>query len=109
MLFGGDGDLAWLSGDISQDRTPELRQYLMRELDIVEVTPEVILPKLDAAFLEAQSDEWVRRLYEFLSGQPALRPRAATLALIRLVDGKHVRTHANGQPPGRFRGVGCFR
>ncbi|OGA51043.1 MAG: hypothetical protein A3F74_13075 [Betaproteobacteria bacterium RIFCSPLOWO2_12_FULL_62_58] len=105
VLFGGDGDLAWLSGDISQDRTPELRQYLMRELDIVEVTPEVILPKLDAAFLEAQSDEWVRRLYEFLSGQPALRPRAATLALIRLVDGKHVRTHANGQPQAFLPGA----
>ena len=32
-LFDADGELAWLSGDISQDRTPELRQYLMRELD----------------------------------------------------------------------------
>jgi hypothetical protein len=47
VLFGIDGELAWLSGDISQDRTPELRQYLMRELDIVENTPETILPKLD--------------------------------------------------------------
>lgn len=97
-LFGHDGELAWLSGDITQDRTPELRQYLMRELGIVEVTPEAILPGLDKSFLEAQSDRWVLDLYEFLNGQPALRRRVDGLPLIRLQDGTHVPANSNGQP-----------
>jgi len=96
-LFGDDEELAWLSGDISQDRTPELRQYLMRELEIAEITPEAILSKLDAGFLQAQADEWVLRLYEFLNGQTALRPRAAALPLIRLADGTHVKARESGQ------------
>lgn len=97
VLFGGDGDLAWLSSDITQDRTPELRQYVMRELAIAEITPEAILPKLDKAFLEAQSDEWILRLYEFLSGQAALRRRLDNVPLIRLNDGSHVVAKENGQ------------
>ncbi len=97
-LFGVDRELAWLSGEISQDRTPELRQYLMRELQIAEITPEAIVQKLEAGFLEAQADDWVLRLYEFLNVQPALRQRATALPLIRLADGKHVTAHMNGQP-----------
>lgn len=97
-LFGDDEELAWLSGDISQDRTPELRQYLMRELQIAETTPEAILSSLDAGFLEAQADEWVLRLYGFLNGQPALRSRAVALPLIRLADGAHVKPREDDQP-----------
>ena len=96
VLFGDDGERAWLSSDISQDRTPELRQYLIRELDLTEITPQTLLSKLDVAFLEAQADEWVLKFYEFLDGQPALR--AAELPLIRLADGRHVQARANGQP-----------
>ena len=33
-LFQSDHDLAWLSEDITVDRTPELRSYLMDELDV---------------------------------------------------------------------------
>lgn len=95
-LFGIDGKPAWLSSDVSQDRTPELRQYLIHELKITEVTPEMILSKLDASFLEAQSDEWVLKLYEFLNGQPGLRRRAEDLPLVRLGDGRHVQSHMNG-------------
>jgi hypothetical protein len=98
VLYGGDGDLAWLSSDVTQDRSPELRQYVMRELSIAEITPEAILPKLDKAFLEAQPDEWVLRLYEFLSGQTALRRRLDIVPLIRLTDGSHVVARTNGQP-----------
>ena len=67
-LFRMDGELDWLSDDISQDRTLELRQYLIGELEIGEVTPEAVLPRLDADFLKAQADDWVCRLYEFLKG-----------------------------------------
>jgi hypothetical protein len=104
-LFSHDGELAWLSGDITQDRTPELRQYLMWELGITEVTPETILPRLDESFLEAQPDGWILNLYEFLNGQPALQRRLHDLPLIRLEDGTHVSVRANGQPQAFLPGT----
>jgi len=96
-LFGSEV-AAWLSGDITQDKAPEIRQYLMRELDIDEITPTKLVPSLTKSFLEAQSDEWVLRLYEFLSGQEkALRRHLDTVALIRLDDGTHVVARENGK------------
>ncbi|UZR28061.1 sacsin N-terminal ATP-binding-like domain-containing protein [Methylococcus mesophilus] len=95
-LFGSKV-AAWLSGDITQDKAPEIRQYLMRELDIDEITPTKLVPSLTKAFLEAQSDEWVLRLYEFLSGQEkALRRHLDIVPLIRLEDGTHVVVRENG-------------
>lgn len=97
-LFGGDA-VAWLTGDITQDRAPEIRQYVMRELSVAEITPTTILPRLGKEFLEAQADDWVLRLYEFLSGQEAtLRRRLDTVPLIRLNDGTHVVARENGHP-----------
>ncbi|NHA14598.1 sacsin N-terminal ATP-binding-like domain-containing protein [Thioalkalivibrio sp. XN279] len=96
-LFGSEA-AAWLSGDITQDKAPEIRQYLMRELDIDEITPTKLVSSLTKAFLEAQSDEWVLRLYEFLSGQErALRRHLDTIPLIRLDDGTHVVARENGK------------
>jgi len=97
-LLGHDADIFWLSGDVTPDRTPELRQYLISELNIQEVTPETILPKLNKSFLQAQPDEWVLTLYEFLNSQPALRRRLDVLPLIRIEDGTHVVARSNGQP-----------
>ena len=97
-LFGEGKESFWLSEDITQDRTPDLRQYLMRELDIAEITPETLLPGLNKTFLEAQPDEWIGRLYEFLNGQPSLQRRLDDLPLIRLADGTHVPARSNGQP-----------
>jgi hypothetical protein len=106
-LFGREGKLVWLSGDITQDRTPELRRYLMTELDVDEVIPEAIIRKLDKRFLKARSDKWILKLYEFLNGQPALRSRLHHLPLIRLKDGTQVVAHRNGQPqaflPGKVK------
>lgn len=97
MLFDVRG-VAWLSGDITQDKTPELRHYLMRELDIDEITPAKLVPSLSWSFLEAQSDNWILLLYEFLSGQEnALRRNLDTVPLIRLEDGTHVVAHENGK------------
>jgi len=95
-LFGSKVS-AWLTGDITQDREPEIRQYLIHELGIAEATPTTLVPRLSSEFLEAQSDEWVLRLYEFLSGQEAaLRRRLQTIPLIRLNDGTHVVAQENG-------------
>lgn len=89
---------AWLSGDITQDKAPEIRQYLMRELDIDEITPTKLVPSLSKSFLETQPDEWVLRLYEFLNGQgKALSRHLDSVPLIRLDDGSHVVAHENGK------------
>lgn len=92
-LYGRADELIWLAGDITQDRMPTLRQYLIHELEISEVTPEVIAPRLTKAFLESQTDDWILRLYRFLGRQPALllQGRLNGVPLVRLTDGTHVR------------------
>jgi len=98
-IFGSASEVVWLSGDITQDRTPELRQFLMHELAITEVTPELMLPRLTRGFLEQQTDEWTRKFYEFLHGQPALvrLGRLKDVPLVRLEDGRHVTARKDGQ------------
>ena len=107
QLFGGKQDWAWLDSSISQDRTPELRTYLMGELNVPEVTPQSILREINAAFMDDQNDAWVRRLYEFLNGQVALKWQTARLPLIRLEDGTHIQAYTDGHPhaflPSTFR------
>ena len=107
ILYDNDHDMAWLSGDITQDRTPYLRDYLIGELDVAEVDPESIIRRLNRTFLEGQSDDWVLNLYEFLNGQPAIvrmltgqthRFYAVAVPLIRLEDGSHILPSVNGQP-----------
>lgn len=99
-LLGKPGDVFWLSGDITRDTTATLRQYLLKEIDIAELTPEMVLARLDKKFLEAQPDEWVLKLYEFLEGQPALVRRAgrARIPFVRVENGTHVAAEAGGQP-----------
>jgi hypothetical protein len=104
-LSGDWGELAWLSADITQDRNAELRRYLMQELNIREVTPETIIPRLDRTFLEAEPDQWVLQLYGFLNWQPALRARYNALPLVRLEDGAHVTANADGRPQAYLPGA----
>lgn len=87
----------WLAGDITADRTPELHRYLIQQLDIKELTPELVVPRLGREFLEAQADEWIVGLYEFLSGQKAMRRQIEAMPLIRLEDGKHVLPRDKGK------------
>jgi len=89
----------WLSDDITQDRVPELRLYLMRELAVPELTWESMLPGLTASFLRAQSNEWITKLYELLNGQPALvrQGKLADVPLVRLEDGTHVVASKDGE------------
>ncbi len=67
-----DDELKWLSTEITPDRTPALRQYVMHLLEIEEVTPAMLGRKISENFLSIQDDEWFVRFYKFLSDQPAL-------------------------------------
>ncbi len=97
-LYGNQGELVWLNAEITQDRTPEVRRYLMQELEVPELAPETVIPRLGKRFLEKQSDTWIQTLYEFLNGQPALRRRFEDLPLVRLEDGTHVLAAVEAQP-----------
>jgi len=97
-IFNAPQSISWLTELISQDRTPELRRYLMDELDVEEVTPQSVLPKLGTSFLERQSDAWMCRLYEFLNGQAAQHRQAKVMPIVRLSNGRHVHALADGVP-----------
>jgi hypothetical protein len=96
-LFGSKV-AAWLSGEITQDKAPEILKYLTNELGIDLITPAKVVQVMTKPFLEAQPDIWMSRLYVFLSGQEAaLRRRLETIPLIRLEDGKHVVAYEKGE------------
>ena len=97
-LDGHARPLHCLKSTISRDRTPELRRYLVQELGIQEFTPQALLTRLTAAFLEEQTDEWIQSLYEFLGSRPAVRPRVALVPIIRLEDGSHVLPAVDDEP-----------
>ena len=95
-LYEEEHELIWLSADITSDRAHDLYDYLREELDIAEITPDGIIRRLNRAFLEAQQDEWILKLYEFLNERSALRPPLVGIPLIRLENGSHVPTKADG-------------
>jgi hypothetical protein len=101
-LLQSDVDVRWLHPSITQDRTPELRSYLLRELGISEVDPEWFARRVDTTFFEAQTDEWMIKLYRLLLRQESLwrglgmpvgssfRGPILDKPFVRLEDGRHV-------------------
>ena len=110
--FQSDAEIRWLTGGITQDRTPDLRSYLVNELDIGEVTPETFARNLSEAFLVEQKDEWFIRFYRFLSEQKALwrRPRWSgdrsgilrNKPILRLQNGSHVAPFLPDNSPNAY-------
>jgi hypothetical protein len=98
-LMQADHPLGWVTEEVTQDRSPELRQYLMRELKVPEFRPEDFVPLLTREFLGKQADSWIVSLYEFLNDQSAVMRsgRLRDIPLIRLEDGSHVRPVEKGQ------------
>ena len=102
-LYRAGDPVRWLSAEITYDRTPNLRRYLL-ELGVEEVTADGFARRFDEDFVEGQTDGWMIRLYRFLDEQRALW-RAASTGLrfggggvaplrhkpfLRLRDGSHV-------------------
>ena len=99
-LFGSNNEIKWLSDEITQDRTPELRSFLMK-LDLEEVRPRLFFSKLSKQFLEQQSDEWFIRFYRFLSTHfGELRSDLSTQPILRLQNETHV------YPPNAYLPIG---
>ena len=68
-LFGKQN---WLDTNITFNKTPTLRDYLMRELNIEEIDFENFARKMDIDFLQTKSDDWLIELYTRLLDQPSL-------------------------------------
>ncbi|MHB9068757.1 MAG: sacsin N-terminal ATP-binding-like domain-containing protein [Sedimentisphaerales bacterium] len=111
ILFQSTEPIKWLAGEITQDRTPDLRTYLMNELDVEEITPEGFSRKITHPFLSNQTDEWFVEFYGYLSGQEALwrAPRwdlggpLRTKPILRLHDGSQESPfRSDGTTPNAF-------
>ena len=99
-LVGEDGERYWLSEDITRDRAAMLRDFLIKHVDVKELTPDSLSSRLTSEFLEAQNDGWIERLYAFLSGQKSLRQELLKkqIPIIRCEDGSHVSPFKGGIP-----------
>lgn len=83
----------WLDGEITKDKAPELREYLMNELDIPEIYPDKFARYLDDNFLKKQSNDWIIEFYKFSHEHPELWKESGILRkkpIIRLEDNRHV-------------------
>jgi hypothetical protein len=99
-LYGAGGPVGFAAAGITEHVTPVLWRYLRDEIGIEEVTPEGVVSRLTREFLQAQSDDWMTRLYAFLFGHAALwraggfggEPPGPVRAqpVIRLEDGRQV-------------------
>ncbi|MDE0689289.1 MAG: hypothetical protein OXI61_14060 [Candidatus Poribacteria bacterium] len=101
--------LKWLSAEITLDRTPDLRRYIMGVLGIEEVTPDMFARRLTKEFLAGQTDEWLVQFYQFLSEQPALWRSSGgilrTKPILRLQNGTHVNPCQEGSRPTAYLSV----
>jgi len=91
-LYGTSTSLHWLSSEITIDKMPDLHQYLNKELKIEFMDPESFVRRLKTSFLEKQSDEWLLKLYTFLSKQQGLTINniIKRTPILRLEDNSHV-------------------
>lgn len=101
LLFGKK-EPKWLDSQITQDRTPKLREYLIYKLGIEEVTPEKFAHQFNKEFIEQQSDDLVIKFYSFLLGHTSLWeyswPPLRNKPFIRLEDNTHVAPFDDGDP-----------
>lgn len=89
----------WLSSDITQDKTSELRNYLISELKVKEITMQKFCSEITAEFITSKTDSWVMKFYSSISKNKSLyRPKSTYHSkgvlrerpIIRLEDGSHI-------------------
>jgi len=112
-LFFSKEEVKLLSGQITQGSTPAFRSYLINELNIGEIIPNVFALKITDDFLENQSDEWIIAFYQFLNGQEALWRKGSgsyynpdgplrNKPFVRLQNGTHVSPFKGDGSPNAY-------
>ncbi|PXW30397.1 UNVERIFIED_CONTAM: hypothetical protein DES50_108207 [Williamsia faeni] len=111
-LLEFDGEVAWLTADISADRTQTLHRYLVghrlfpwsAEPEVpplvpgMELDPDAVFRRIDSSFLARQPADWIISFYRWLAGQPALVKTLGSKEIVRRSDGKHVSAFAGERP-----------
>ena len=105
----GTPEARWISGGITDDRTPILYDYLTEVLKVEVLAARGIVERLDAQFIERQSDDWLVRLYQILTearfiwkSRMGSVPVLHELPIIRLETGKHVAPLASDGTPNAY-------
>jgi len=90
----------WLNTNITYDRTRILRDYLINELDVLEVDFEDLAVNISKEFIERKSDEWLLNFYGRLLDQRSLWAKSGYYGrnagilrekpIIRLPDNTHI-------------------
>lgn len=117
-LLGRQDVVYWLSGEITEVRTPDLYRYIVGRqvpsygydskddteplIAEVEFRPETLVARLNGPFVANQDDAWVTTLYGYLGGQRDLWPRLWSIPILRLEDGQHVSPRRTDGRPGAY-------
>ncbi len=91
-LLGTTKKLEWVSDEISEDKTPQLQDYLIHDVGIEEFTPQNFASRVSDKFFRLQPDKWTANFYEFLSDQPNLWRTGGPMRAKPFI-----RTHTNRQ------------
>jgi hypothetical protein len=104
-LFGADSRVAWLTQEITIDRTPDLRLYVRDQLGIEELDGAGFARRVTGLFLEQRPDEWMTDFYIFLERREAMWRPGGPLRekpIIRLERGGHVPPYKSGRTPSAY-------
>jgi hypothetical protein len=110
LLYGASTPFYWLSPEITVDRVPDLYQYLTKSLEVDVVDPATFVRRLETPFLEKQTDEWLVKLYIFLSKLQGfgLTTIIKGKPILRLEDTSHVSpfkkapSYTGGEAPNAY-------
>ena len=89
----------WLSTAVTYDKTKELRDYLMKILDIPEINMQEFCAEITDKFMETKRDEWVINFYSNITNNNALYREGTSYQqkgvlrereIIRLEDDSHL-------------------
>ncbi len=98
QLLEFDEQTRWLSEEITEGRTRELWRYLTTILEVEEIDAEMFVRRIDHDFICNQSDDWIRRFYEFAPSGSAMLNILRDRPIIRLADGSHVKPFRWNEP-----------
>lgn len=97
LLFDKEG-AKWLDRNITRDKTPDLRNYLIQEIGVLEIDSEKFAKRVTNGFIEQQNDRWMTEFYGFLLDKKALWRKGShnrsegplrSKKIIRLEDNEH--------------------
>ena len=102
--IGIEDDTQWIADEITANRTPNLWRFLTTTLEVEEIDTEKFVRRLDVEFLKNQSDDWVRRFYEFAPTSYTIKAILREKPIIRLSDGRHVKPDSAYLPSNYLSG-----